>query len=152
MASGPGTQSPAATPNEGLEGFQVAEDEVVQADRETNNGTYEGPPRDSVMHDLEAEHKRLQISDILVRYVRNGARTLSDVQQALSAQDLDEIKAICDGAPLLDVLPGGEHVAGTGCLAGHPHIRADLGNGQASRLKVSVEGRGTPQKLATPGI
>jgi hypothetical protein len=68
--------------------------------------------------DRESAHKRLQISDILVRYVRNGARTLSDVQQAISAQDLDEIMAICDGAPLRDVLPGGEHVAETGCLAG----------------------------------
>ena len=95
---------------------------MVQADRETNNGTYEGPPRDSVMHDLEAEHKRLQISDILVSYVRDGARTLSEVQQAMSAQDLDEIMAICDGAPLRDVLLGGEHVAGTGCLAGQPQL------------------------------
>ena len=123
-----------------------------EADREQGDGTPMGWPLDSAAFDLDVVDKRLQISDILVRYVRNGARTLSDVQQALSAQDLDEIKAICDGAPLLDVLPGGEHVAGTGCLAGHPHIRADLGNGQASRLKVSVEGRGTPQKLATPGI
>jgi hypothetical protein len=95
---------------------------VVQADRERSDGTYEGRPLDSATLDLEASHKRLQISDILVRYVRNGARTLSDVQQAISAQDLDEIMAICDGAPLRDVLPGGEHVAETGCLAGQPHF------------------------------
>jgi hypothetical protein len=74
------------------------------------------------MFDLEAVQKRLQISDILVRYVRDGARTLSDVQQAISAQDLNEIMAICDGASLRDVLPGGEHVAETGCLAGQPHL------------------------------
>jgi hypothetical protein len=59
------------------------------------------------MFGLEAVHKRLQISDILVGYVRNGARTMSDVQQAISTQDLEEIMAICDGAPLRDVLPGG---------------------------------------------
>jgi hypothetical protein len=135
MASGPGTQSPAATPNEGLEGFQVAEDEVVQADSERDDGVYGGRPPGSAMFDLEAAHKRLQISDILVRYVRNGARTMSDVQQVISAQDLDEIMAICDGAPLRDVLPGGEHVTGTGCLAGQPHIGADISNGQALRLK-----------------
>jgi hypothetical protein len=125
---------------------------VVQAERETNDGTYEGWAPDPAVFDLEVVHKRLQISDILVRYVRNGARTLSDVQQAISAQDLDEIIAICDGAPLRDVLPGGEHVAGTGCLAGWPDVRADVGNGQAFRLKASAGGRDTPQKLATPGI
>lgn len=125
---------------------------MVQAGRETNDGVDEGRPLDSAVFDLEVVHKRLQISDILVRYVTNGARTLSDVQQTISAQDLDEIMAICDGAPLRDVLPGGEHVAGTGCLAGQPHLGADAGNGQAFRLKASVGGRGTPQRLAIPGI
>jgi hypothetical protein len=108
---------------------------VVQADRERNDGAYGARHPDSATFDLEAAHKRLQISDILVGYVRNGARTLSDVQRAMSAQDLDAIMAICDGAPLRDVLPGGEHVAGTGCLAGQPHIGADISDGQALRLK-----------------
>ena len=89
-----------------------------QADRETNDGTHDGRRLDSALFDLEVVHKRLEISDILVRYVRDGARTLSEVLHAISAQDLDEIMAICDGFSLRDVLPGGEHVAGTGCLAG----------------------------------
>jgi hypothetical protein len=130
----------------------AAEDEVDQAVRATGGRTLEVRALDSATFDLEVVDKRLQISDILVRYVRDGARTLSDVQEAISAQDLDEIMAICDGAPLRDVLPGGEHVAGAGCLAGQPHLRADFGNGQAFRLKVSVGGRGTPRTPATPGI
>jgi len=103
--------------------FQVAaEDEVDQADREQGDGTHMGWSLDSATFDLEMLNKRLQISDILVSYVRDGARTLSEVQQAMSAQDLDKIMAICDGTPLREVLPGGEHVAGTGCLAGQPQL------------------------------
>ena len=100
----------------------AAEDEVDEADREQGDGTPMGWPLDSVAFDLDVVDKRLQISDILVSYVRDGARTLSEVQQAMSAQDLDKIMAICDGTPLREVLPGGEHVAGTGCLAGQPQL------------------------------
>jgi hypothetical protein len=129
-----------------------AEDEVDQADGETGGGTHEAGPGDPALFDLEVLRKRLQISDILVRYVRDGARTLSEVQQAISAQDLDEIMAICDGASLRDVLMDGEHVVGTGCLARQPHLGADLSDGQAFRLKASIGGRGTPRTLATPRI
>jgi hypothetical protein len=125
---------------------------VNQAERETSRGAHDGRLLDSAVFDPEVVDKRLQISDILVRYVRNGARTMSEVQQAISAQDLDEIVAICDGAPLPDVLPGGKHVTGTGCLAGQTPDRADVHNGQAFRLKASVGGRGTPRRLATPKI
>ena len=100
----------------------AAEDEVDQADREQGDGTHMGWSLDSATFDLEMLNKRLQISDILVSYVRDGARTLSEVQQAMSAQDLDKIMAICDGTPLREVLLGGEHVAGTGCLAGQPQL------------------------------
>jgi len=92
----------------------AAEDEVDQADREQGDGTHMGWSLDSATFDLEMLNKRLQISDILVSYVRDGARTLSEVQQAMMA--------ICDGTPLREVLPGGEHVAGTGCLAGQPQL------------------------------
>ena len=84
-------------------------DQADQADREAKDGAREGQRLGvAVLERDEARmDKRLQISDILVRYVRNGARTLSDVQQAISAQDLKEVTAICDGAPLRDVLLDG---------------------------------------------
>jgi hypothetical protein len=89
-----------------------AEGEVEdQADNEANDGARarDGRPLGVALFEAETErmHQRIEISDILVRYVRNGARTLSDVQQAMSAQDLKEVMAICDGAPLRDVLLDG---------------------------------------------
>ena len=112
-----GSEDTISRPNsidEGLKGLRHdwldlpggAADQADQADVEVDVGTHERSPRDLGMFELEVErvHKRLLISDILVRYVRDGARTLSEVQQAMSAQDLDEIMAICKGAPVRDVL------------------------------------------------
>jgi hypothetical protein len=79
---------------------------VDQADAEAKDGASEGQRFGVAAFGPEAErmHKRLEISDILVGYVRNGARTMSDVQQAMSTQDLKAVMTICDGAPLRDVL------------------------------------------------
>jgi hypothetical protein len=86
-----------------------AKDEADQAGEEADVGINERSHLGLAMFELEMKqmHRRLQISDILVRYVRDGARTLSEVQQAISARDLDEIMAICEGTPLSDVLLDG---------------------------------------------
>jgi hypothetical protein len=54
--------------------------------------------------EVERLRKRLAIWEIFMAYVRNGARTWTEVQRALTSQDLDRIVTICDGVPLRDVL------------------------------------------------
>ena len=54
--------------------------------------------------EVERLRKRLAIWEIFMAYVRDGARTWPEVQQALTPQDLEKIVAICDGVPLRDVL------------------------------------------------
>ena len=54
--------------------------------------------------EVDRMRKRLAIWEIFMDYVRGGARTWPDVQQALTQEDLDQIEVICDGVPLRDVL------------------------------------------------
>ena len=48
--------------------------------------------------------KRLAVWKILTGYLRDGARTWSEVQQALTKEDLEKIPSTCDGVPLRDLL------------------------------------------------
>ncbi len=54
--------------------------------------------------DLGRMRKRLEIWEIFLGYAKQGARTWSDVQRAITPDDLDEIDRICDGTPLGDLL------------------------------------------------
>ena len=54
--------------------------------------------------ELDRLRKRLAIWEIFMAYVRDGARTWTDVQRAMTPRDLEQITAICDGVPLRDVL------------------------------------------------
>jgi hypothetical protein len=57
-----------------------------------------------VEFELVRMKKKLAIWEIFVRYMKDGADSWSQVQRALSADDLNEIVRICDGVPLRDVL------------------------------------------------
>jgi len=54
--------------------------------------------------EVDRMRKRLEIWEILMIYVRSGARTWPDVQRAMTPQDLDKIELICDGVSLRNVL------------------------------------------------
>jgi len=54
--------------------------------------------------EVDRLRQRLAIWEIFMAYVRDGARTWTDVQRAMTPDDLERIIAICDGAPLRDVL------------------------------------------------
>ena len=54
--------------------------------------------------DLGRMRKRLAIWEIFLGYAKQGARTWTDVQRAITPADLDEIDRICDGTPLEDLL------------------------------------------------
>jgi hypothetical protein len=58
----------------------------------------------SLEHEVERMRKRLSIWEMFLRYARDGARTWTEVQRAMTPGDLDEITRICDGTPLRDVL------------------------------------------------
>jgi hypothetical protein len=58
----------------------------------------------SVEFEVERMRKRLAIWEIFMAYMRNGATSWSQLQQALSSEDFDRIMAICDGIPLRDLL------------------------------------------------
>jgi len=58
----------------------------------------------SLEFEVERMRKRLAIWEIFMGYMRDGARTWPDVQQALTDEDFKRIGAICDGVPLRDVL------------------------------------------------
>ncbi len=57
-----------------------------------------------VAFELDRMKKKLAIWEIFVRYMKDGADSWSQVQRALSTEDLNEIVRICDGVPLRDVL------------------------------------------------
>ena len=57
-----------------------------------------------VEFELDRMKKKLAIWEIFVRYMKDGADSWSQVQRALSTDDLNEIVRICDGVPLRDVL------------------------------------------------
>jgi hypothetical protein len=48
--------------------------------------------------------KRLAVWEIFMAYMRDGARSWSQVQQAITPEDFDKIMTICDGIPLRDLL------------------------------------------------
>jgi hypothetical protein len=62
-----------------------------------------------VESELVRMKKKLAIWEIFVRYMKDGADSWSQVQRALSADDLNEIVRICDGVPLRDVLLDSDH-------------------------------------------
>jgi hypothetical protein len=58
----------------------------------------------SVEFEVDRMRKRLAVWEILMVYMKDGARTWPEVQQALSEEDFDKILAICDGIPLRELL------------------------------------------------
>jgi hypothetical protein len=58
----------------------------------------------SLEFEVERMRKRLAIWEIFMAYMRDGARSWSELQQALTPEDFDRITAICDGVPLRDLL------------------------------------------------
>jgi hypothetical protein len=58
----------------------------------------------SVEFEVERMRKRLGVWDIFMTYMRDGARSWSQVQQALTTEDFEKIMVICDGVPLRDLL------------------------------------------------
>ena len=58
----------------------------------------------SLEFEVERIRKRLAIWEIFMVYMRDGARSWPEVQRSLTRDDFDKIVAICDGAPLRDLL------------------------------------------------
>ena len=58
----------------------------------------------SVEFEVERMRKRLAVWEIFLAYMRGGARSWSQVQEAITPEDFDKIMAICDGVPLRDLL------------------------------------------------
>ncbi|HEX4434983.1 MAG TPA: hypothetical protein VH012_09130 [Acidimicrobiales bacterium] len=58
----------------------------------------------SVEFEVERMRQRLAVWEIFMTYMRDGARSWSQLQQALTSEDFDKIMAICDGVPLRDLL------------------------------------------------
>jgi len=58
----------------------------------------------SVEFEVERMRKRLAVWEIFIAYMRDGATSWSQVQQALTPEDFDKIMTICDGVPLRDLL------------------------------------------------
>ena len=58
----------------------------------------------SLEFEVERMRKRLAIWEIFMGYMRHGARTWPEVQEALTDEDFKRIGAICDGVPLRDLL------------------------------------------------
>jgi hypothetical protein len=58
----------------------------------------------SVEFEVERMRQRLAIWEIFMTYMRDGATSWSQLQQALTSEDFDKIMAICDGVPLRDLL------------------------------------------------
>jgi hypothetical protein len=58
----------------------------------------------SVEFEVERMRKRLAVWEIFMAYMRDGATSWSQVQQALTPEDFDKIMTICDGVPLRDLL------------------------------------------------
>ena len=58
----------------------------------------------SVEFEVERMRKRLAVWEIFMTYMRDGAKTWSQVQQSLTQEDFDKIVGICDGVPLRDLM------------------------------------------------
>jgi hypothetical protein len=58
----------------------------------------------SVEFEVERMRKRLAVWEIFLAYMHGGARSWSQVQEAITPEDFDKIMVICDGVPLRDLL------------------------------------------------
>jgi hypothetical protein len=58
----------------------------------------------SLEFEVQRMRQRLAIWEIFMTYMRDGARTWPQVQQALTQEDFDKIVTICDGVPLRDLM------------------------------------------------
>ncbi|HWD55249.1 MAG TPA: hypothetical protein VG346_09000 [Acidimicrobiales bacterium] len=58
----------------------------------------------SLEFEVERMRQRLSIWEIFLRYARDGARTWTEVQGAMTPDDLNEIIRMCDGMSVRDVL------------------------------------------------
>lgn len=58
----------------------------------------------SLEFEVERMRQRLAVWEIFMAYMRDGAKTWPQVQQALTQEDFDKIVAICDGVPLRDLM------------------------------------------------
>ena len=58
----------------------------------------------SLEFEVERMRKRLAIWEIFMDYMRDGAKSWPQVQQALTKEDFEKIVSICDGVPLRDLL------------------------------------------------
>jgi hypothetical protein len=58
----------------------------------------------SVEFEVERMRKRLAVWEIFMTYMRDGARSWTQVQQAITPEDFEKITTICDGVPLRDLL------------------------------------------------
>jgi hypothetical protein len=69
-----------------------------------NGAVFERIPYATLEYELERSRKRLAIWDIFLAHMKAGAETWPDIRHALTAEEVDQIAAICDGIPLRDVL------------------------------------------------
>jgi hypothetical protein len=58
----------------------------------------------SLEFEVQRMRQRLAIWEIFMTYMRDGARTWPEVQQAMTQEDFDKIVTICDGVPLRDLM------------------------------------------------
>ncbi len=54
--------------------------------------------------ELDRMKKRLAIWQIFMNYMRDGAKSWTEVQESLTQRDFEEIVRICDGVSLRDLL------------------------------------------------
>jgi hypothetical protein len=58
----------------------------------------------SVEFEVERMRQRLAVWEIFMVYMRDGATSWTQLQQAITSEDFDKIMTICDGVPLRDLL------------------------------------------------
>jgi hypothetical protein len=58
----------------------------------------------SLEFEVQRMRQRLAIWEIFMTYMRDGAKTWPEVQQAMTPEDVDRIVTICDGVPLRDLM------------------------------------------------
>ncbi len=58
----------------------------------------------SLEFEVERMGKRLAVWKIFLGYLREGARSWSEVRQGLTKEDFEKLPSTCDGVPLRDLL------------------------------------------------
>ena len=58
----------------------------------------------AVEFELERLKKRLALCQIFLKYMKDGAESWTEVRNALTRSDAEQIIEICDGVPLRDLL------------------------------------------------